>query len=477
MKKIIAFISVTLVIALLLTGCAFFGGDTTDATQDGAQDGAVVDDTNAPTLNGEKITKYSIVYSDADLDYSLRAAEYIKSEILARTGFELAIAEDDAEATANEIVVGETSREISKNLDADTTGFEFALLADGGKIALEGDYFVIAAAAYYFVETYIPSSAFDTTVPAEVAVHEPIMAETKSVVLLIGDGMGVYQSKMFDYMDNTYDFGDGEDLFYGYLFPSEGRCVTNSLTGTTDSAAAATALATGYKTENGFVGRDPYGNDLVSITELAASLGKSTAIMSTEASTGATPSGFSAHANNRDNKAEILETQTALTASAGTIFKCNYNLFAKNQLAVIEGYVTDTLTKLEADENGFFLMYEEAHIDKNSHNNEMVDTFRSLIRFNQIIARFMEYAFYNPGTAVLITADHETGDLYPDENGALKYHSEGHTPANVPLFAYGMGTEVFNRAEVDNTQIPKTIAYWWGVTDFGDQTTAGPVIK
>lgn len=57
-------------------------------------------------------------------------------------------------------------------------------------------------------------------------------------------------------------FSDGEDKFYGYLLPYEGRVRTISLTGTTDSAAPATALATGYKTLNKHLGMDPSGNHL-----------------------------------------------------------------------------------------------------------------------------------------------------------------------------------------------------------------------
>ena len=121
------------------------------------------------TLNGEKLSGYSIVYSDEDLDYSKRAAEYIQSEILARTNIELSIVEDSAEVVSeNEIVVGNTDRAISKKLDAKTEGLQFAILADGGDIALEGDYFIIAAAAYFFIETYVPETDFKATIPEEV---------------------------------------------------------------------------------------------------------------------------------------------------------------------------------------------------------------------------------------------------------------------------------------------------------------------
>ena len=71
-----------------------------------------------------------------------------------RYGVKLEILDDSSAPGAHEIVVGETSRPISKTLEADCEGFEFAILANGGSVALEGDYFIIAAAAYFFMETY-----------------------------------------------------------------------------------------------------------------------------------------------------------------------------------------------------------------------------------------------------------------------------------------------------------------------------------
>ena len=115
-------------------------------------------------------------------------------------------------------------------------------------------------------------------------------------------------------------------------------------------------------------------------------------------------------------------------------------------------------------------MYEEAHIDKHCHNNDLTKTFNALVRFNQAIARFMEFAFYNPDTFVLITADHETGKLAPDESGNLIYSSDYHSTDDVPIFAYGHGAELFNDVNIENIQIAHTIASFMGDDNFGDQS-------
>ena len=75
------------------------------------------------------------MYSDEDVDYSKRAAEYISEQIKARTSVQLAVKEDDEGSFEHEIVVGETSRNISKTLSADTQKTQFAILADENHIA------------------------------------------------------------------------------------------------------------------------------------------------------------------------------------------------------------------------------------------------------------------------------------------------------------------------------------------------------
>ena len=462
------------------------GTTVTDVPTDTATEApsAEAAETEAPapavsSLNGVELSRFAIVYSAEDADYSLRAAEYIQSEIQSRTGLELALVEDSDESTAAyEIVVGETTRAISARLDADTERTQFAILAEDKQIALEGDYFIIAAAAYFFVETYIPEDNFAATIPTEVTIHDPIVEKAKNFMVLIGDGMGLYQSLLFDVMENDIEYGDGEDRFYGYYLPARGMARTNSLSGTTDSAAAGTALSTGHKTYNEYIGQDADHAPLTSLTELAASLGKSTAVMSTEDSSGATPAAFSAHADDRDYSDEIRSDQKALRREMGTIVACNFNHYTKALVdSRLEGRINLILRTLDQNDEGFFLMYEEAHIDDHCHFNDANMAFHALVRFNQAIGRFMEYAFYHPDTFVLITADHETGWLLPSGDGGFGYNSGDHSSMYVPVFAYGDGSELFDDRVIENIQIPQTIACFMGVEDFGDQNVYGPLTK
>ena len=469
-----------LLLALLLcTGCEFpdikklwGGADDTTETPETNNDPAA---RQVRLLNGVSIEEYAIVYSDADPDYSLRAAEYIQSEIKTRTGLELTLNEDDQPAGSHEIVVGNTNRQISKDLNAKTKNVQFAILANETSIAMEGDYFIIAAAAYFFVETYVPGEYFDSAIPKETVIHKPIQKEAKNFILLIGDGMGFNQTLLFEKFDVATEgdlaFSDGEDIFYGYYLPYQGESRTKSAShDVTDSAAGGTALSTGYKTNNSCVGKDANGNEVQSLTELAGSLGKATAVFSTEPVTGATPAAFSAHANARTDTSVIKSRQTKLTRTYGTIITGElhkWDKFSKDNVKNLETEITTALDTLSKDKDGFFMMYEEAFIDQYCHSNKMQLTFNTVVQFNQAIGLFMEFAFYNPDTFVLITADHETGGLTKTSSGDFKYTSGNHTGANVPVFAYGYNANVFNNKTMENVQIPITIAAMMGQDDFG----------
>ena len=425
------------------------------------------------TLNEVVLTDYTLVYAaDADA-YTVRAVTYIRDEIYTRTGAVLNVITDDVEVgNRHEIVVGETNRPISAALDADTEGLRFAMLAENGHIAMEGNYFIIAAAAYYFVATYVTGEA--ATVPATVQMREPIVEKANNYLILIGDGMGLLHTTMPQHMDGSAltDYSDGESFFYGHLFPYQGMAHTNSLNNTTDSAASATALASGYKTNNGYVGRTADGKDLLSLTELAGSLGMATAVMSTEVQTGATIAGFTAHANDRDETDNILAGQKVLQDTYGTIIDGDHDVYTDYSVYMLTRQIAAHLNTLNADEDGFFMMYEEAYIDKHSHEMDEENAARAVIRFNQAIATFMEFAFYHPDTFILITADHETGGLTYTEEEGFQFSRGSHTGRDVPVYAYGVGAEVFHDVSVENVQIPKTIAKMWGqqlATDTDEQ--------
>jgi alkaline phosphatase len=132
-------------------------------------------------------------------------------------------------------------------------------------------------------------------------------AEPKNVILLIGDGMGPQAVGLAVYY-NLFMNGPGKPLNLEKLMAAgnTGYCLTYQYgTVVTDSASAATALASGVKTRDAIIGKDHDGRPMKSVVDIAQGLGKSTGVISTTRLTHATPAAFYAHTVRRDEENEI----------------------------------------------------------------------------------------------------------------------------------------------------------------------------
>ena len=125
----------------------------------------------------------------------------------------------------------------------------------------------------------------------------------RNVILLIGDGMG--QAHRF--AAQLLAAGRNGRLAMDRL-PHVGQMETMSADATsfiTDSAAAATAIATGVKTVNGAVSIDCHGQERTTILELAKSSGRSVGLVSTCQITDATPAAFASHVPHRVDQSDV----------------------------------------------------------------------------------------------------------------------------------------------------------------------------
>jgi len=132
-------------------------------------------------------------------------------------------------------------------------------------------------------------------------------AEPKNVILVIGDGMGPQAVGVAIYY-NLFMNGPGNSLNLEKLMAAgnTGYCLTYQYgTMVTDSASAATALASGVKTRDAIIGKDHNGRPMKSLVDIANSLGKATGVISTTRLTHATPAAFYAHSVHRDRENEI----------------------------------------------------------------------------------------------------------------------------------------------------------------------------
>jgi alkaline phosphatase len=125
----------------------------------------------------------------------------------------------------------------------------------------------------------------------------------RNVILLIGDGMG----QAHRYAAQLLAAGRNGRLAMDRL-PYVGQMGTTSADArsfVTDSAAAATAIATGAKTLNGSVSIDIDGQERTTILELAGASGRSVGLVSTCQITDATPAAFAAHVPHRADQSEV----------------------------------------------------------------------------------------------------------------------------------------------------------------------------
>ena len=336
--------------------------------------------------------------------------------------------------------------------------------------------------------------------------------EIRNVIFMIGDGMGYNHLKMAEEQGYEIWMDDAPDLA-GW---SHTRSANNTVT---DSAAGATALSCGVRTNNDMLSVFPEKlHRSVSqpriITENAMRHGMRTGIVTTDQTNGATPAGFSVHTLSRSNtedivaqqlqcgvdliwgKAQSAATQSA-TEEAGRVYVSDSaGMDALSAGSRSYGQFTNSLWKLnpqgnsptlqqmsekalalltEGNDKGFFLMIEGAHIDKHSHSSQdgvydypekLANAAEAVKAFDNTIRAMVEFARADGHTLVIITADHETGDLrYEESNGRMTYHSASHSGADVPVFVYG-ATDLFeNGAAFDNCTIANMLAKKLGWTE------------
>lgn len=304
----------------------------------------------------------------------------------------------------------------------------------------------------------------------------PIIYDTTRVVLFIGDGMG------FNHINVSEAYYETDYAFTNFTY--KGELITQSLaaSGITDSAAAATAMATGEKVANSAIAMRETDvkfkyEDIKSISEYAKEAGYGVGIVTSDTLNGATPAAFSAHAQDRGKTLDILLSQInsnidLLIGQINNVYQMNYVSFVPQGYTYIDKYedlnstdgkilacfeeigydnhssTTPTLSKLTEfaieyfERNypkGYFLMIEGAHIDKVSHNNEVFEMVKYLNEFSLSIDTAKKMLDKFSSYTMIVTADHECGDLQynnetKDQISKNLYGSKDHTKQNVPYF-------------------------------------------
>ncbi|MGL5907995.1 MAG: alkaline phosphatase, partial [Shewanella sp.] len=261
-----------------------------------------------------------------------------------------------------------------------------------------------------------------------------------------------YTSAYRYYKDNP-DTEEVEQTVFDRLLVGMASTYPASVSGyVTDSAAAATALATGVKTYNGAVSVDTQKQPLPTVLEKAKALGLSTGIAVSSQINHATPAAFLAHNDSRKNYDAIalsyLQTNADVFLGGGQKYfppellaqftAKGYQhitrieelasiqqpkvlgLFAEVQLPWAIDEQNDkklsTLTQkalslLSQNEQGFVLLVEGSLIDWAGHNNDVATAMAEINEFSNAIEVVEQFVRQHPDTLMVITADHSTGGL------------------------------------------------------------------
>lgn len=297
----------------------------------------------------------------------------------------------------------------------------------------------------------------------------------KYVFLFIGDGMGVNQIYTTEMYLNAKADEIKVDRLLMNSFPVSSNMTTFSANSfVTASCAAATAMSTGFKTNNGIIGKSPdekiaYEN----ISEKAKKAGFKVGILSSVMIDHATPAAFYAHQNSRNmyyeismelpnynidyfggggfhyskgekgdqpdlyenaiNKgytiADSQEEINKLKNGDEKIIAINperyplgefYWAIDKKEGAISLADFTKKGIEVMDNDKGFFMMIEGGKIDWACHGNDGVAMVHEVLAFNDAIKVAYEFYKKRPNeTLIIVTADHETGSMFTGINYAI----------------------------------------------------------
>lgn len=211
------------------------------------------------------------------------------------------------------------------------------------------------------VGTLALSSISFATVNAQAKGKDKKTEEAKNVIMLVMDGSS-------DNVSTIARWYKGESLALDNILTGAVRTYSAE-SAVTDSAPAATALATGNKSNSGYVGvlpslvttpgvkpvakEDAY-KPVANVLEGAKRTGRATGIVSTSEIQHATPAGFSSHATSRSNYDDIAEQQVY------------------QNMDVVLGGGSDSLNKTRKDGDNLLEVIEEKNYDFVTTRDELL---------------------------------------------------------------------------------------------------------
>lgn len=297
------------------------------------------------------------------------------------------------------------------------------------------------------------------------------MPSPKNIIMVIADGMGPAYTTSYRYFNDDPTTDIIEETVFDRLLVGSASTYPASVSGVvTDSAAGATALATGYKTYNGAISLDVNKNSVETVLEFAKKQGKKTGVVVTSQINHATPAGYLTHNESRNNYNAIADSYIDNGIKADVYFGGGWKYFIREDRNLIEEFKAsgfqyidnyNALNTLKADmpviglfddtglpsalddsdpyrlsamtkvaikqlENskGYFMLVEASQVDWAGHSNDIATAMAEMSDLAKTMEFLEEYVKQNPDTLVILTADHSTGGLTVGANGKYEWHPE-----------------------------------------------------
>ncbi|QWL03263.1 alkaline phosphatase, partial [Shewanella indica] len=294
----------------------------------------------------------------------------------------------------------------------------------------------------------------------------PAPSRPQNIVIMVGDGMGPAYTSAYRYFKDNPDTEEIEQTVFDRLLVGMASTYPARVSGyVTDSAAAATALATGVKSYNGAISVDTQKQPIPTIMEKAKQRGMSTGVAVTSQINHATPAAFLSHSESRKHYVELankyLETDADVMLGGGQKYFDQellakfdakgyqilqefsalesitqpkvMGLFAEVQLPWVlddkDGHRLSTMTGkalelLSQNNNGFVLLVEGSLIDWAGHNNDIAAAMAEMDEFARTMEVVEQFVRQNPNTLMVATADHNTGGLSIGSKGKYAWNPE-----------------------------------------------------
>ena len=314
-----------------------------------------------------------------------------------------------------------------------------------------------------------------------------------NIIFMVGDGMGVAYTGAYRLYQDDLATPELEKTIFDEMLVGMASTYPDDHKLVTDSAASATALASGVKTFNGAIGVNSQHAVIPSMLDMAKELGYLTGVAVTCQVNHATPAAFIAHADSRQSYEKIADQYVDLRIygkpkvdlilgggrdyfvrkdrnlikefkGLGYSYQDDFKNLAKIKKLPAIGLFSEmgmepaldsaypvrlaemtekalSLLQSETQKNAtakpFFLLLEASQVDWCGHANDIACAMGEMRDMAAAMKLIKEFIDKNPNTIFVATADHSTGGLSIGAKNQYQWNAAvvRHVKATAPTIA------------------------------------------